>query len=57
MPYVRIQLKSGRSGEKKEELAKKIIDIMSEMEFADRERIRVIFEDMKAHDLYSGEDY
>ncbi|MRI85310.1 tautomerase family protein [Fundicoccus ignavus] len=54
MPYVRIQLKSGRTEEQKAKLAKEIIDLMEETDFAKRDAIRVIFEDMLPHDLYSG---
>ena len=54
MPYVRIQLKSGRTEEQKAKLAEEIIDLMEETDFAKRDAIRVIFEDMLPHDLYSG---
>lgn len=56
MPYVRIQLKAGRTEEQKAKLAKEIIDLMDKTDFAKREAIRVIFEDMLPHDLYSGQE-
>lgn len=56
MPFVRIQLKAGRTEEQKATLAKEIIDLMDKSDFADREAIRVIFEDMSDHDFYSGQN-
>lgn len=56
MPFVRIQLKAGRTEEQKAKLAKEIIDLMDNSDFADREAIRVIFEDMADHDYYSGQN-
>ena len=56
MPYVRIQLKAGRTEEQKAKLAKEIIDLMDKTDFAKREAIRVIFEDILPHDLYSGQE-
>ncbi len=55
MPFVRIQLKSGRTVEQKEELAKEIIDIIDELNFASRESVRVIFEDMLPENFYRGQ--
>ena len=55
MPFVRIQLKAGRTDEQKAKLAKEIIDLMEDSEFADCQAIRVIFEDMLPEDFYSGQ--
>lgn len=55
MPFVRIQLKAGRTDEQKAKLAKEIIDLMEDSKFADRQAIRVIFEDMLPEDFYSGQ--
>lgn len=55
MPFVKIQAKEGRTAEQKAELAKAIMDVMEEKEFASREAIRVIFEDMAEEDYYSGQ--
>lgn len=57
MPFVRIQLKAGRTEEQKAKLAKGIMDLMEETDFADREAIRVIFEDMLPEDFYSGQHH
>ncbi|MDE1549088.1 tautomerase family protein [Jeotgalibaca caeni] len=56
MPFVRIQLKEGRTPEQKKELAEAIVNTMDELKFASRETIRVIYEDMAPEDLYSGAD-
>lgn len=56
MPFVRIQLKAGRTPEQKKELAEAIIKQMDESNFASKESVRVIFEDMQPEDFYSGED-
>lgn len=56
MPFVRIQLKKGRTPEQKKNLAKGILDLMEETKFASREAIEVIFEDMEAEDFYPGKD-
>lgn len=55
MPFVRIQLKAGRTEEQKAKLAKEIIDLMDKTDFADREAVRVIFEDIATEDFYSGQ--
>jgi 4-oxalocrotonate tautomerase len=56
MPFVRIQLKEGRTIEQKEALAKEIIRTMDESKFASKESVSVIFEDMKHEDFYSGKN-
>lgn len=56
MPFVRIQLKEGRSAEQKEALAKEIINTMYNTDFASKDTVRVIFEEMKGEDFYSGKD-
>lgn len=56
MPFVRIQLKAGRTPEQKKELAEAIIKTMDESKFAPKESVRVIFEDMASEDFYSGDE-
>lgn len=56
MPFIRIQSKAGRTPEQKEALAKAIIDTMAEQGYANKESIRVIYEDMASEDFYSGDD-
>lgn len=55
MPFVRIQLMEGRTPEQKEEIANEIIEKMVELNFAKREGIRVIYEDMKPENFYKGQ--
>lgn len=54
MPFVRIQLKEGRTPEQKKELAEAIVKTMEDLDFASREGIRVIYEDMAEADYYNG---
>lgn len=54
MPFVRIQLKAGRTTQQKEELAKEIIDTIERLDFASRESVRVIYEEMLPEDFYRG---
>lgn len=56
MPFVKIQLKEGRTAEQKEDLAEKIVEYMLEENFASQDAIHVIFEDMKKEDYYAGRD-
>lgn len=55
MPFVRIQLKSGRTPEQKEEVAKEIIEMMDRLDFAKPETVRVIYEDMLPENFYKGQ--
>lgn len=57
MPFVRIQAKEGRTPSQKEALAKAIVELMEEQGFANKDAIRIIFEDMAQEDYYSGQDY
>lgn len=54
MPFVRIQLKSGRTVDQKEELAKEIIKLIDKLDFAPSESVRVIYEDMLPENFYRG---
>ena len=56
MPFVRIQLKEGRTAEQKEALAKEIVKTMDETKFAPKDSAKVIFEEMKPEDFHSGQD-
>lgn len=56
MPFIRIQLKEGRTPQQKEELAKAIIEKMEELKFASPDAISVIYEDIAPEDLYSGQN-
>ncbi len=54
MPFVRIQLKEGRSAEQKEKMAEEIIEIIHEYGDATKESVRVIYEEMAPENFYSG---
>ncbi|OYQ66737.1 hypothetical protein B9P78_05510 [Aerococcus sp. 1KP-2016] len=56
MPFVRIQLKSGRTPEQKAVIAKEIIDAMDKHDFATRDSIKVIFEDMLPENFITDAD-
>lgn len=56
MPFVRIQLKEGRSAELKKEVADDIIKLIADKGMASAESVRVIYEDMKDEDYHSGEN-
>ncbi|RPA63696.1 4-oxalocrotonate tautomerase [Aerococcus agrisoli] len=56
MPFVRIQLKAGRTPEQKEVIAKEIIDAMDKHNFATRDSIKVIFEDMLPENFITDAD-
>ncbi|MBG9981907.1 tautomerase family protein [Aerococcaceae bacterium DSM 111020] len=56
MPFVRIQLKAGRTPEQKETLAKEIIELMTRTDFASKDSIRVIYEEMEPENFYRWED-
>ncbi len=54
MPFVRIQLKEGRTAEQKEKMAEEIIEIIHQYGDASRESVRVIYEEMAPENFYSG---
>ena len=54
MPFVRIQLKEGRTAEQKEKMAEEIIEIVHKYGSATRESVRVIYEEMASENFYSG---
>lgn len=56
MPFVRIQLKEGRTAEQKEKMAEEIIEIVHKYGSATRESVRVIYEEMAPDNFYSGAD-
>jgi 4-oxalocrotonate tautomerase len=56
MPFVRIQLKEGRTKEQKEKMAKEIIETVHKHGGAKKESIRVIYEEMASENFYKGEN-
>lgn len=55
MPFVRIQLKAGRSPELKKQVAEEIIAVIAKSGMSAAEGVRVIYEDMPAENYYAGE--
>jgi len=56
MPFVRIQLKEGRSAEQKEKMAAEIIETIHKHGDAKKESVRVIYEEMAPVNFYKGTD-
>lgn len=54
MPFIRIQLKEGRTAELKKKVAEEIIDVLDRNGMAQPESVRVIYEDMAPEDFYTG---
>lgn len=54
MPFVRIQLKEGRTTEQKKKMAEEIIEIIHKYGSASKESVRVIYEEMAPENFYSG---
>lgn len=52
MPFVRIQLKEGRTEEQKKKMAEEIIETVHKHEDAKKESIRVIYEEMSPENFY-----
>lgn len=57
MPFVRIQLKEGRTTAQKEKMAAEIIEIIHKYGDSKKEAVRVIYEEMAPENFYSGADY
>lgn len=56
MPFVRIQLKEGRSIKQKKKMAQEIVEIVHKYGDAKKESIRVIYEEMAPENFYKGTD-
>ncbi|MCW6661551.1 tautomerase family protein [Aerococcaceae bacterium NML201209] len=52
MPFIHIELLEGRSSEAKAAMAKEIIETVAKHSGAPKERIHVIFKDMKKDNYY-----
>lgn len=55
MPFVNIRLVEGHSQERKDEIARRIVDAINDVTKLPREAIWVTFDDIKADDWYVGE--
>lgn len=56
MPFVRIQLKEGRSIKQKKKMAQEIVEIVHKYGDAKKESNRVIYEEMAPENFYKGTD-
>ena len=54
MPFVNIQILEGHPKERKDEIARRITEAISELAQLPKEAIWVIFEDVSADDWYVG---
>lgn len=54
MPFVNIQILAGHPQERKDEIARRVADAISEVAKLPKEAIWVVFEDVKADDWYVG---
>lgn len=54
MPFVNIQILKGHSQSRKDEIAKRVTDAVSEVAELPREAIWVVFEDVAPSDWYVG---
>jgi 4-oxalocrotonate tautomerase len=54
MPFVNIQILAGHPQERKDEIARRVADAISEVAQLPKEAIWVVFEDVKADDWYVG---
>jgi 4-oxalocrotonate tautomerase len=54
MPFVNIQILAGHPQERKDEIARRVADTISEVAKIPKEAIWVVFEDVKADDWYVG---
>jgi 4-oxalocrotonate tautomerase len=54
MPFVNIQILAGHPQERKDEIARRVADTISEVAKLPKEAIWVVFEDVKADDWYVG---
>ncbi len=56
MPFVNIRIVEGHSPARKDEMARRIADTISEVTEVPKEAIWVVFEDVKAEEWYVGAD-
>ncbi len=52
MPFVNIQILQGHSKQRKDEIARRVVDALSEVAELPREAIWVVFDDVAASDWY-----
>jgi 4-oxalocrotonate tautomerase len=55
MPFVNIQILEGHPQERKDEIARRVTEAISELAKVPREAIWVVYQDVKADDWYVGQ--
>ena len=55
MPFVNIRILEGHPKERKDEIARRVVDTISEVAKVPKEVIWVVFEDVTADDWYVGQ--
>lgn len=55
MPFVNIRILEGHSKERKDEMARRVVETISEVAKVPKEVIWVVFEDVAADDWYVGQ--
>jgi len=55
MPFVNIQIIKGHSKKRKDEMARRVVDAISEVTKLPREAVWVVFEDVSTDDWYLGD--
>lgn len=55
MPFVNIRILEGHSQERKDEIARRVTETISEVARLPKEAVWVVFEDVAADDWYVGE--
>jgi 4-oxalocrotonate tautomerase len=54
MPFVNIQILEGHPQERKDEIARRVVDAVSEVAQLPRDAVWVVFEDVSADDWFVG---
>jgi 4-oxalocrotonate tautomerase len=54
MPFVNIQILKGHPKKRKDEIARRVVDAVSELAKLPRDAVWVVFEDVTADDWYLG---
>jgi 4-oxalocrotonate tautomerase len=55
MPFVNIQIIKGHSKKRKDEMARRVVDAISEVTKLPRDAVWVVFEDVSTDDWYLGD--
>jgi 4-oxalocrotonate tautomerase len=56
MPFVNIQILKGHSKQRKDEISRRVTEVIAEVAQLPKEAVWVVFEDVEADDWYVGGD-